>query len=191
MFKLKFRQHVWLTLPLLVLISSCGHREPATSYSEIYLSTLDTTNSANVSPERVKQFADVFNHLQSADLASIIDQVYADSFYFNDTFRTVTDKQALTTYLQETGAAVNSIAIKIEDIAQSEQNRDMYVRWTMTMQFSVKGKVVDSQSVGISHLRYNENGKIILHHDYWDGVDGFYQHLPVIGFWLRKIRDQL
>lgn len=187
----KFKTRVWPVLAILLLISSCGHREPATSYTQAYIATLESTESEPVSAETVKQFGDVFNNLQSANLARIIDQVYADSFYFNDTFRTVTDKAGLITYLEETGDAVHAIAVKIEDIAQSEQNRDVYVRWTMTMQFTVKGKLIDSQSVGVTHLRYDDNGQIIVHHDYWDGVDGFYQHLPVIGFWLRKIRDQL
>ena len=91
--------------------------------------------------------------------------------------------------MQQTGHQVDHLEVQIEDIALSKQ--DIYVRWVMRMQFSVMGKKVDSESIGISQLRFDEDGKIILHQDFWDGVDGFYQYLPIIGYSLRKIRNQL
>lgn len=187
----KTQWRVWLILPLLILLSSCGNRTAANNYSDDYLNYLHATQGEPVSMNTVERFEEIFNQLQTEALADVIDQVYADRFYFNDTFTTITDKPALTEYLKQTGEAVDTIEVKIQDVMQSERSHDVYVRWTMTMQFSVMGKEIDSQSVGISHLRYNDAGKIILHHDYWDGVEGFYKHLPVIGFWLKKIKDQL
>lgn len=134
-------------------------------------------------------FINVFNQVQQADIVNIIEQTYAESLYFNDTFRTITDRKALIQYMQQTGQQVDRLDVQIEDIAYSQQ--DIYVRWTMRMQFTVLGRKVDSQSIGISQLRFDEQGKIILHQDFWDGVDGFYQYLPIIGYSLRKIRNQL
>jgi hypothetical protein len=53
------------------------------------------------------------------------------------------------------------------------------------------GQAIDIQSIGISHLRFNANNKIILHQDYWDSMQGFYQHLPIIGGVLRWIKNGL
>ena len=108
---------------------------------------------------------------------------------FNDTFRTFRDRKSLTAYLQKTGETVDKLNVEINDIARS--GNDVYVRWSMYMQFSVLGKTVNSDSVGMTHLRFNEAGEIILHQDFWDGADAFYQHLPVIGMGIRQIRGQL
>ena len=59
------------------------------------------------------------------------------------------------------------------------------------MDFSAKGRDIHSVSIGMTQLRFNDEGKIILHQDYWDGAEGFYQHLPYIGYFVRKVRDSL
>ena len=53
------------------------------------------------------------------------------------------------------------------------------------------GQDIDIQSIGISHLRFNADNKIIVHQDYWDSMQGFYQHLPIIGGVLRWIKNGL
>jgi len=139
--------------------------------------------------EALNGFIEVFNQAQHGDLASIIRQTYAEQLYFNDTFRTITDRNELINYMQQTGQKLDWLEVQVQDVAHSDQ--DIYVRWIMRMQFTVMGKKVNSESIGISQLRFNEHGQIILHQDFWDGVDGFYQHLPIIGYSLRKIRGKL
>ncbi|AFJ01517.1 hypothetical protein Q7C_339 [Methylophaga frappieri] len=158
-------------------------------YYTAYQNALSKTNSAPAPDNADQLFRNVFNNLQSADLHAAIDESYAKQFYFNDTFKTITDSASLKDYLSKTGRAVTKFEVTLEDVVQSDE--DVYVRWTMTMQFKVLGKTIDSHSVGMSHLRFNEAGQIIVHQDFWDGADAFYQHLPVVGFWVRAIRNRL
>ena len=51
------------------------------------------------------------------------------------------------------------------------------------------GKV--ARSVGISHLRFDGDGKIVLHRDYWDAAGGLYEYLPVVGGLIRWIKGRL
>ncbi len=175
-----------LVLPIL---NACGAAANKSAYYAAYQQSLNDTEAAEVGDQTIKAFGEVFANLQNAQLVDIVNEVYADNFYFNDTFRTIRDKQTLANYLQETGKIVESIEVNINDIARSDN--EVYVRWSMNMQFSVFGKAINSNSVGITHLRFNQDGEIILHQDFWDGADAFYQHLPVIGMWLRQIRGQL
>ena len=178
-----------IILLVLPVLHACGAATNKSAYYAAYQQSLNDAEAAEVSDKTVKAFGDVFANLQNDQLADIVNEVYSDNFYFNDTFRTIRDKQTLTNYLQETGKTVESIDVTIDDIARSDN--EVYVRWSMNMQFSVFGKAINSDSVGITHLRFNEAGEIILHQDFWDGADAFYQHLPVIGMWLRQIRGQL
>ncbi|THK40322.1 nuclear transport factor 2 family protein [Methylophaga sp. SB9B] len=179
----------WL-LPFLILLSACSSNAMQSAYIEDYRKALSVEGVALQNDvEAVKGFIEVFNQVQHGDVASIINETYAETLYFNDTFRTITNRNELIDYMQHTGQQVDRLEVKIEDIAMSKQ--DIYVRWVMRMQFSVMGKKIDSESIGISQLRFDKDGKIILHQDFWDGVDGFYQYLPIIGYSLRKIRNQL
>lgn len=179
----------WL-LPPIILISACSGTSMQSAYVNDYQKALQSSASRPVTnTDAVNGFIEVFNKTQHGDVASIIRETYAETLYFNDTFRTITDRNTLINYMQQTGQQVDWLEVQVQDIAHSEH--DMYVRWIMRMQFTVMGKKVESESIGISQLRFDKQGKIILHQDFWDGVDGFYQHLPIIGYSLRKIRERL
>lgn len=174
-----------------LLLLACSH-ESSRPHLHDYQEALENYPAASVEQQTVEKFADVFDALDTNDLAALdelIDERYADDIFFNDTFRTITERDELKSYLRETSDKLTNCQVQIDDIARSGD--DVYVRWTMTMQFLVMGRVVNSESAGLSHLRYNEDGRIILQQDFWDGVEGFYQHLPVIGLWIQQIRGGL
>lgn len=178
------------SLLLILFLTACSGNSMQSAYVNDYQKALKSAGSKPVNEtEAVNGFIEVFNQAQHGELDDIIRETYAETLYFNDTFRTITDRNELISYMQHTGQQVDRLEVEIEDIALSKQ--DVYVRWVMRMQFTVMGKKVDSESIGISQLRFNQDGKIILHQDFWDGVDGFYQHLPIIGYSLRKIRSKL
>lgn len=177
-------------LPIFILIAACSGNSMQSAYVTDYQKALESKGSLPVeNNEAVNGFIEVFNQTQHGEVADIIRQTYAEQLYFNDTFRTITDRNELIEYMEQTGQQVDRLEVQVQDVARS--GHDIYVRWIMQMQFTVMGKQVDSKSIGISQLRFNEQGKIILHQDFWDGVDGFYQHLPIIGYSLRKIREKL
>lgn len=182
-------QRSLLILMLLPVLNACGGPGQQSAYYHAYQQSLKDTQPRQVTEETVINFGEIFANLQTAELPRLIDEIYAANFYFNDTFRTFRDRKLLTAYLQETGETVDKLNVEINDIARS--GNDVYVRWSMHMQFSVLGKTINSDSIGMTHLRFNEVGKIILHQDFWDGADAFYQHLPVIGMGIRQVRRQL
>jgi len=44
---------------------------------------------------------------------------------------------------------------------------------------------------GVSHLRFNADGKVCYHRDYWDTAEELYMKLPGIGLLLRGLRRVL
>lgn len=186
---LNLLQRNLLILMLLPVLNACGGPGQQSAYYYAYQQSLKDTQPSQVTEETVVNFGEIFANLQTAQLPGLVDEIYAEHFYFNDTFRTFRDRKSLTAYLQKTGETVDKLNVEINDIARS--GNDVYVRWSMYMQFSVLGKTINSDSVGMTHLRFNEAGEIILHQDFWDGADAFYQHLPVIGMGIRQIRGQL
>jgi len=44
--------------------------------------------------------------------------------------------------------------------------------------------------VGSSHLRFNSDGLVEYHRDYWDASEELYEKLPVIGFVLKALKKR-
>jgi len=59
---------------------------------------------------------------------------------------------------------------------------------TWVFEFGLKGK--HYSVVGSTHLKFNDEGLVVLHRDYWDAAEELFQKLPVIGGlirWLRRL----
>ena len=41
---------------------------------------------------------------------------------------------------------------------------------------------------GSTHLRFDDDGKVILHRDYWDAAEELYAKLPVLGWLMRRLQ---
>ena len=44
---------------------------------------------------------------------------------------------------------------------------------------------------GASHLRFDADGKVVLHRDYWDAAEELYTKLPGIGWLMRALSKRL
>lgn len=53
------------------------------------------------------------------------------------------------------------------------------------------GKGKDQMIRGVSHLRFNADGKVIYHRDYWDTAEELYMKVPVLGLLMRGLRRAL
>jgi len=102
-------------------------------------------------------------------------------------WHTFTDVSSLGSYLNRTGERVHFIEVLVDDVVISNENA--YVRWRMSFIINEGDAPIDS--VGMSHLQFNKDKKIVVYQDYWDGVEGFYRTLPAIGPVLSMIRKKM
>lgn len=141
------------------------------------------------SPEEkaaIDGFARFFGNLTEENAAALTRETYADPVFFYDTLKVIESVPELEHYFVETARNTESVQARIEDVARS--GPDYYVRWTMDIQMKKFRRGQTLRSVGMTHLRFNPEGKIILHHDYWDSTSGFFEHVPGLGFVIRRIK---
>ena len=136
-----------------------------------------------------QKFESVFKNFHLDATEANIRSLYADHFYFNDTFIILNDIDSLVNHMVKTAKNVNLTTVDIHEVIKTDT--DYYLKWTMIMNFSAAGKDINSVSMGISQLRFNSAGKIVFHHDYWDGSENLYEHLPLIGRFVKKIKSNL
>lgn len=183
------------TCVLALLLAGCASApEP---YAVRYHQALDEAGASDTKrqaqsqagPTQLRAFTSLFTNLQKPDLRERIAGVYAAQLYFNDTVHTLTSRDEVVAYLQETAERADLIEVRIDDTVMN--GRDAYVRWTMRTVFTVSGKEKDIVTVGMTHLRFDEQGLVILHQDFWDSTEGLYRHMPVVGGVINWIGTKL
>ena len=147
------------------------------------------SNPDVIQNKRVQPLIKLYNQFKHISLADHLTETYAEKFFFNDTLVTLHNRRELQKYFEHTQKNLASMSFEILDVQQT--GYDVFIRWTMHTKFTVMGQSSNVQSIGMSHLRFNNEGKIILHQDYWDSMQGFYQHIPIIGGVLQWIKNGL
>ena len=134
--------------------------------------------------ERFKAF---YREITPDTVRAGTEALYAPHLYFNDTLKTLRSEQAVQDYFLKTTTHVESMRVVVDDVARS--GADCYVRWTMDVRF--KGSKKPVRTIGVTLLRFDHEGRIVLHQDFWDPAAGFYEHLPVVGGLLRWIKSKI
>lgn len=136
------------------------------------------------------RFQRFFADFSPQKIAVLLDQTYSDDAWFNDTLKTIRGREAMRHYLAESAEAVQSCVVEVKEVLSNDQG-DYYIRWLMTIRFKRFKKGQDTQTIGISHVRFNPEGKVCFHQDYWDSTAGIFEHIPLLGWMIRKIKARL
>jgi hypothetical protein len=163
-----------------------------------YRETLERTAPQRVptvlkgSPEEkaaIERFADFISRLSEENIRAKARKVYSPDAYLNDTLKESIGIDRIEAYFIETARAAEEITAKVEDVAESGGN--YYFRWTMDVRFKKFKKGETVRSIGMSHIRFNSAGQVVLHQDYWDSGSNLFEHIPVVGWLIRRIKARL
>jgi len=161
-----------------------------------YLTLIEKLKSAPTvkpgSPEAeagVERFKKFFADMTEKSVRELTRVTYAPDAFFNDTLKTVRGAEAIEHYFLETVKNAESVRATVHDVAVSDG--DYYVRWTMEVRLAKFKRGQTLRSIGITHLRFDEEGRILIHQDYWDSTTGFFEHLPVLGGLIRATKSRI
>lgn len=133
----------------------------------------------------LERFATVYGNLTGPDIGDRITSLYADKFYFDDTLKTFHDSGELADYMELTGSRLATSEVKVKHVIRD--GVDVYVRWHMQFETETMGREIRSSSMGMTHLRFDSSGRVVLHQDFWDSAEGLYRHLPLVGWLLHQV----
>ena len=133
-------------------------------------------------------FIELFENIKRDYVADRVREIYADAIYFNDTLKTIYDNNALADYLDETAKRIDYNRVDIHQVLFDGSN--YYLRWSMETGFSLFGRSVRTESIGMTQLRLDESGKVTFHQDFWDNTEGLFRHIPVLGFMLDRTKSR-
>jgi hypothetical protein len=68
---------------------------------------------------------------------------------------------------------------------------DYYIRWQMTVRADALSNGKPVVSYGTTQFRFDDQGRVLIHKDFWDAATGVYEHLPYFGPIMAYIHRKL
>lgn len=184
-----------LTLAGIIMSSGCTskskNRSPDWSLNVEALNKVDQMESMEpgsiVEKKALERFEQFYKDYSVEAIRDGIRDVYADDAWFGDPFHIVEGIDDIEHYFVVMAEPVESCTFSIDSMQRS--GNDYYSRWTMRLESSAaKGELIET--IGMSHIRFNAEGKIIFQQDYWD-TSAMLDRLPVVGYWTRLVKSRI
>lgn len=140
--------------------------------------------------DALARFAAFFQTFSPERIERLLPGTYADDVYFNDTLKPVRGREALQSYLRESADAVEHCRVQVLSTTRTSEGEHL-LRWRMNIRFKRFRRGIDTETVGVSHLRFDAEGRVVYQQDYWNAADGLYEHIPVLGALIRMIKRRL
>lgn len=143
-----------------------------------------SSSANNAIIERLRRFYDNFDDDAMAQLG----ELYHADVTFIDPVHQVQGLQALQDYFRHTMQGVDKCQFDFSIEAQN--GRHAFVQWDMRLQHPKLAGGHEIVVPGVSHLEFDDD-KIILQRDYYDMGAMVYEHVPVMRFLTRKVKQRL
>lgn len=112
--------------------------------------------------------------------------VYAPEAYLNDTLKSLSGATAIEDYFLATVRKAESVTVRFEDAAESGGN--YYFRWVMDTRLKKLRAGQTIRTIGVTMMRFDAQGRVVLHQDFWDSTAGVFEHVPVMGTAIRGLK---
>lgn len=136
------------------------------------------------SPSPAQRLAAFYETLTPASLATL-DRFYAPDARFKDPFNEVTGIAPIRRIFAHMFATTEAPRFVVTE--RIEQDAQAMLGWTF--HFVLRGRALVVR--GVTHLRFDADGRVTLHRDYWDAAEELYEKLPLIGGLMRVLKRRL
>jgi hypothetical protein len=173
-------------------ITSSQAQDPVTAFNQAMAATVSVQGPPRGSASEkaaISRFEQFLGHLNEKTARDETEKVYAPDAFLNDTLKTLHGSAAIRDYFIKTAQGLESMTVTFDDVAVS--GRNYYFRWTMDtrMKHLAKGKTV--RTIGVTLVRFDPQGRVLIHQDFWDSAQGVWDHVPVLGTVIRWIQSKI
>ena len=140
-----------------------------------------------MSAERIRQIQGAWNLLGSGSLA-VVDEIYARDVQFEDPISKGRGSENLKRHFGRLFRSFSRISYSYGRTTWTAET--LVIEWTLKAERGATAKVFELP--GISWLQLDpETGKIVRSREYFDLGKGLYERIPVLGYFLRRVRKSL
>ncbi|MCG7534956.1 nuclear transport factor 2 family protein [Pseudoalteromonas sp. OOF1S-7] len=138
-------------------------------------------------PDWLNNFVGIYNKLDKETLY-LLAEIYHPDIEFRDPLHGISGLQGLSTYFSDMYSNVISCQFDIQHSLSQGDEAALY--WTMHYRHNRLGKGRNISVEGHSFLKV-QDGKVILHRDYFDAGSLLYEHIPVLGMGVRWLKARI
>lgn len=141
-----------------------------------------------MSQQRVDQFLSNINSINKTNAREVLEDTYTDDVKFIDPVKTIHGLGNLTKYFEDMYENVTRCHFILGHTVANDEEHSL--EWVMQLQHP---KISSNREItidGASFIRFNR-GKICYHRDYYDLGAMVYEHLPVLGAIVKKVRHAI
>ena len=142
---------------------------------------------SEIEKDALKRFSDFYLEYSAEAISAGVRGLYSDDAWFGDPFHIVEGIDEIEHYFLVMAEPVERCEFTVDSVRRA--GTDYYARWTMTLESkAAKGEII--KTIGISHVRFNADGKVVFQQDYWD-TGAMLDRLPIVGYWTRLVKDRV
>jgi steroid Delta-isomerase len=141
--------------------------------------------SGRANVERVRTFYEAITRDSLRDLPAL----YVDDAYFRDPFNEVRGVEEIRRIFEKMFKDLDDCSFRIADVAGDDAQA--FMTWNFTFRVRRFRPDVVQTIHGASHLRFDPDGRVKYHRDYWDAAEELYAKLPVVGGLMRYLKRRM
>ena len=138
--------------------------------------------------ERLDLLAAYFESITEATLPQLRD-LYAQDAYFKDPFNEVRDVASIEHIFAEMYVSLHEPRFVVH--SKVEQGNQAFLTWDFNFRIKKYKPHVAQTIRGSSHLKFDEQGRVCYHRDYWDAAEELYEKLPIVGGLMRFLKKRV
>jgi len=132
----------------------------------------------------VNRFVDFLESTQEERM-KVIDVLYSEKLDFRDPVNEARTRDHFKKIEVDLFMQLKDISFRVLD-SYGDGSQGM-VKWRMNYRFRRRNRKIE----GVSHIKFNEERKIVFQHDYWDASFAVYGEFPILGLMMKGVRKIL
>ena len=116
-------------------------------------------------------------------------EFYAENAWFKDPFNEVRGVGAIQRIFSHMFGQVDEPRFVVSE--QVADANGAVLVWTLHYRSRGASKAEEHVIRGVSHLKFDSDGKVAFHRDYWDTGEELYMKIPLLGALMRFLRRRL
>lgn len=129
----------------------------------------------------LEKYGTFFSTLERDFKEEMFIKIFDDNAYFRDPFQEVVGVQPIINVFRHMYTMLKNPRFVILDAIGDRSGG--YLRWKFFYN--------DTYFEGVSHVEFNNEGKVTSHIDYWDAGSNVYEKIPLLGSILCLIKRKL
>ena len=136
---------------------------------------------------RIVRFFETLDQHNCADLA----RIYSATARFRDPFNDVTGRPAIEAIYCHMFTQLDGPRFTISQVVGRPEDGRFFLVWDFHFRFRRPLTGIPRTATGTTLIELDADGLISGHRDFWDPASGLYEHFPLIGPLLRRLRRHL